>query len=119
MLFGRPSYYYASLIAASGCSGRRGVPDGGKGVAGKGLRKMATKEEIRKAAIEMHDWMQQRAIAGLRRDLPARPRAKVGIPSEEREEIYRRFPHFTRKDYSALVTELQKLVKAALDQTKD
>jgi hypothetical protein len=85
----------------------------------EGLRKMATKEEIQKAAIEMHDWMQQRAIAGLRRDLPARPRAKVGIPSEEREEIYRRFPHFTRKDYSAFVTELQKLVKAALDQTKD
>jgi len=48
-----------------------------------------------------------------------RPRAKVGVASEEREEIYRRFPHFTRKDYSALVTELQKLVKAALEQTKD
>ena len=83
------------------------------------LNAMATKEEIRKAAIEMHDWMHQRAIAALRGDLPDRPRAKVGVASEEREEIYRRFPHFTRKDYSALVTELQQLVKAALEQTKD
>ena len=73
---------------------------------------MATKEEIRKAATEMHDWMQQRAIARLHGELP-------DVPSEEREEMHRRFPHFTRKDYSALVTELQKLVKAAIDQTKD
>jgi hypothetical protein len=40
------------------------------------------------------------------------------VLGEEREEINRRFPHFTRKDYSALITELQKLVKAAIDQTK-
>ena len=80
---------------------------------------MATKEEIRKAAIEMHDWMQQRAIARLHGELPARPSAKVDVPSEEREEMHRRFPYFTRKDYSALVTELQKLVKAAIDQTKE
>jgi hypothetical protein len=92
----------------------KGIPDGGKSVAGEGLRKMATKEEIRKAAMEMHDWMHQRAIARLHGDLPA-----PQVLGEEREEIHRRFPQFTRKDYSALITELQKLVKAAIDQTKD
>ena len=41
----------------------------------------ATKEQIRQAAMEMHGWMQQRAIARLQGDLPARSQSKVGVRS--------------------------------------
>ena len=74
----------------------------------------ATKEQIRQAAMEMHGRMQQRAIARLQGELPARSQSKVGVRSEEREEMLRRFPQFTREDRSKVVKELQRLVKAAI-----